>query len=378
MPHLAPGTPKKKLALIVNPIAGMGGSVGLKGTDGKQILLRAIELGATQIAPQRAMEALKEIQPFRNEIELLTCAHSMGEDEARTCGFNPMVIVSARGEASTPEDTSIAAAQMLRLPVDLILFAGGDGTARDIHATVGTRIPVLGIPTGVKMHSGVFAVNPRSAGRLAILFLKDEVPLSEAEVMDIDEEAFRQNRLDAKLYGYLRVPSEGHLIQGVKVGVIQSEPEALEEIASLMIDNMEDDYLYIIGPGTTTKSISKKLGLSYSLLGVDVIHKKNLIATDVNERELLSLLEGKKAKLIVTIIGGQGFIFGRGNKQLSHRVIKKIGKDNIMVVATEGKIASLRGKPLLVDTENQEVDQRMRGYIRIVTGYRRTIVYQVA
>jgi len=267
---------------------------------------------------------------------------------------------------------------VLRSGVDLILFAGGDGTARDIYEVVGTRAPVLGIPAGVKIHSAVFAVNPRTAGSLAVMYLQDKVSTHDAEVMDIDEETFRKNIVSAKLYGYLRVPHERLMVQNAKIGGIQNDLEAIEAIAWDVIDNMRDDCLYIIGPGTTAKSIMKQLGLEYTLLGVDVIHQRKLIALDVNEAQLLKLIEDKKSRIVVTVIGGQGFIFGRGNQQLSSKVLRKVGKENIIVIATGQKIASLRGKPLLVDTDNSEVNEMLRGYIRVTTGYDKALIYKVA
>lgn len=369
---------RKTLGLIVNPIAGMGGSVGLKGTDGEEILKKAKKLGAKPIAPARAIEALKEISPYKQNIKLVTYPYDMGENEAKACGFDPIVIGSIDREKTTSIDTKNAAKDMLKLKVDLLLFAGGDGTARDICEVVGDQLPVLGIPTGVKMHSGVFAINPKNAGILALMFLQRNIETRKAEVMDIDENAFRQQRLSAKIYGCLRVPYETRMVQNVKVGGISTEREALEEIASFVIDNMQDDYLYIVGPGTTTKHIMEKLGLRYSLLGVDVVHKGKIIALDVNELQLLKLISSKKAKIIVTIIGGQGFIFGRGNQQISPKVIQKVGKDNIIVIATENKLMSLSGGPLLVDTGNEKVDEMLKGYIKVITGYGKTVIYKVA
>jgi predicted polyphosphate/ATP-dependent NAD kinase len=368
----------KTLGLIVNPIAGMGGSVGLKGTDGEAILQKARELGAIPIAHRRAIEALRELSSIKDSIRLITCPFTMGEDEAKECSFNPTIIGTIDKEKTFSSDTKNAARGMLKLKVDLILFVGGDGTARDICEEIGSHLPVLGVPSGVKIHSSVFAINPKNAGLLTARFLQDKLPVHEAEVMDIDEEAFRQNRISARLYGYLSVPHDTQMMQAVKAGSEATENEAMEALAWQVIEDMEDDYLYIIAPGTTTKSIMKQLGLEYTLLGVDVVYQKKLIALDANENRLLGMIEGKKAKIVVTAIGGQGYILGRGNQQISSRVVQKIGKQNIIVVATENKIASLKGRPLLVDTDSNEVNNSIRGYMRIITGYRKSIVYKAA
>ncbi len=368
---------KKRIGLIVNPIAGMGGLVGLKGTDGKETLEKAKDLGAVPLAPARAIEALKEIATIKGSIDVFTYPYEMGEEEARASGFTPTVVGSiVRGQTSSV-DTKNAAKDMLKLKVDLILFAGGDGTARDICEAVGDQVPVLGIPAGVKIHSAVFAINPKAAGSLTVMHLQGKLPTYEAEVMDVDEEAFRKNRVSARLYGYLKVPHERMMVQNAKVGRIQNDLDAVEAIAWDVIDSMQDDYLYIIGPGSTTKTIMKQLQLEYTLLGVDVVSQKRLVALDLNEAQLLNLIEGKKAKIVVTVIGGQGFIFGRGNQQLSHRVIKKVGKENIIVIASEQKIASLKGKPLLVDTDSGEVNGMLKGYIKVATGYDKAVIYKV-
>jgi predicted polyphosphate/ATP-dependent NAD kinase len=267
---------------------------------------------------------------------------------------------------------------MSQLKVNLILFAGGDGTARDVYEAINMKVPVLGIPTGIKMHSAVFAVSPRSAGDLAVLYLQGSLlNVRESEVMDIDEEAFRQNRVSARLYGYLKVPYEKVLVQNPKAGATAAEESSAEEIAQDIVENMEDDYIYIIGPGTTTKAIAEKLGLKKTLLGVDVIHNGKLLASDVNEAQLLKIIEGRKAKIIVTVIGGQGFIFGRGNQQISPQVLRKVDREDILIVATPNKLASLHGAPLLVDTGDEEVDKMLHGYFKVITGYGRRVIYQV-
>lgn len=167
------------------------------------------------------------------------------------------------------------------------------------------------------------------------------------------------------------------MIQGAKAASPIDEQLEAEAIASDLIENWQNDFLYILGPGSTLRVLAEKLGVSKTLLGVDVLHGREPVASDVNEKKLLELIEGKKVKILVTVIGGQGFIFGRGNQQISPAVIRRVGKENIIVVATANKLAALRGRPLLVDAGDREVDQMMTGYIQVITGYRRRAVYQV-
>jgi predicted polyphosphate/ATP-dependent NAD kinase len=376
-PRNLSGLPRR-LGLIVNPIAGIGGRVGLKGSDGVEIQKRALELGAVPQSLNRAIQALERIKPVEG-LEVITYPGEMGEDVARACGFQPTVIGSIKPGETTPEDTVDAARKMLRLKVKLLLFAGGDGTARDIYNAISDGLPVLGIPAGVKIHSAIFGTNPLTAGDLAAFYLQGKVSaLREGEVMDIDEEAFRQGIVSAKLYGYLKVPFQRKLLQGLKTPTSPGEQAAMAAIAADVVSNMKDGWLYIIGPGTTTRAITSRLGLDKTLIGVDVVADGKLIAADVNEAQLLALLEGHKARIIVTPIGGQGYIFGRGNQQISPKVIKDVGKDNIIVVSTAGKIHSLRGQPLWVDTGDRAVDEMLSGHIRVVTGYNEQIVYRVS
>jgi len=372
---------KKKLGFIVNPIAGMGGRVGLKGSDSEEILKQAKELGAEPESPGRAAAALREISRLKDSVELVTYPDEMGEDEAKENGFNPTVIGAITSGKTTSSDTENAAKEMLKLGVDLVLFAGGDGTARDIYNAIGDRIPALGIPAGVKIHSAVYATSPRHAGELAAMYLEKEssgIRLREAEVMDIDEQAFRENRLSAKLYGYLKVPYERSLVQSAKAGSISEGEAATDAISSDIINNMQDDYLYIIGAGTTLRGIMEKLGLKNTLLGIDAVYKRNLVGSDLNEAQLLKLMAGKNTKIVVTIIGGQGYIFGRGNQQISAQVIKQAGKGNIIVAATQSKILALRGDPLLVDTGDDEVNKMLTGYIKVTTGLNERMMLRVA
>jgi predicted polyphosphate/ATP-dependent NAD kinase len=368
----------KRLGLIVNPVAGIGGRVGLKGSDGAEIQKKALSLGAVPQSLNRAIQALERLKPV-DELEVITYPGEMGEEAARACGLEPTVIGSIKPGKTTPEDTMNAAGEMLRLHVDLLLFAGGDGTARDVYNAIGEELPALGIPAGVKIHSAVFGANPISAGDLAASYLQGKVSnLREAEVMDIDEGAVRQGVVSARLYGYLKVPFQRRLLQGLKTPSSPGERAAMAAIAADVVSNMEDGWLYIIGPGTTTRAITSRLGLDKTLIGVDVVAEGKLVAADVNESQLLELLEGRKAKIVVTPIGGQGYIFGRGNQQISPKVIEKVGKENILVVSTTGKIHSLRGRPLWVDTGDRAVDEMLSGHIRVTTGYNEQIIYRVS
>ena len=371
---------QRKLGLIVNPVAGIGGRVGFKGSDGQEILDRALEMGAIPESPKRTIEALKKIVSLKSRIEIITYPFEMGEDEVRACNLIPTVIGSIRKGATTARDTQNAARDMLMSKVDLLLFAGGDGTARDIFDVIGDKIPALGIPAGVKIHSAVFAINPQYAGMMAAEYLEKgpgSVRLCESEVMDTDEQAFREGKLESKLYGYLKVPCERGMIQDVKMGSVAGEEASMDAMAQDIIDDMEDDVLYIIGPGTTTRAIMNKLNLEKTLLGVDAIHNRQLAGRDLNEAQLLRLIEGKKARIIMGVIGKQGYVFGRGNQQISPKVIKQIGRENIIILATMNKILSLNGRPLLVDTGDAEVDSMLCGYVQVITGYEERIVLKV-
>ncbi len=368
----------KKLGLIVNPVAGIGGRVGLKGSDGAEIQKRALALGAVPQSLNRAIQALGRITTVNN-LDIVTYPGEMGHDAATACGFEPTVIGAITPGETTPKDTRKAARDLLELKVDLLLFAGGDGTARDIYDAVAAELPVLGIPAGVKIHSAVYAINPMNAGDLALSFLGGiATNLREVEVMDIDEEALRQGMVTTRLYGYLKVPFQRRMLQGLKTPASLGELGAIAAVAAEVVSGMEAGWFYVIGPGTTTREITSRLGVEKTLIGVDVVAEGKLVAADVNEAQLLGVLEGHRAKIIVTPIGGQGYIFGRGNQQISPEVIRKVGRDNIIVVSPPGKIHSLRGQPLLVDTGDRAVDEMLRGYIRVVTGYREQIVYRVS
>ena len=360
---------KKTLGFIVNPIAGMGGAVGLKGTDGKDILEKAINLGAEPVAPARAESFLSELKSIRKDVRLIVGAGLMGETEARNHGYVCKVFGQKR-EETKPEDTVETAKRIAEDGVDLLIFCGGDGTARDVLNAVDKQVPVLGVPTGVKMHSAVFAVDPKAAARITSRFLRKRLPLWEAEVMDIDEEAFRRGRVSARLHGYLLTPYEPTLIQVAKMASPMTKDELRNQaaLAVYVIETMKPDIVYIVSAGTTTRTIGDLLDEKKTLLGVDLFCNKKLIAKDVNEKQILEAVKDKNAKIIVTPIGGQGFIFGRGNQQISPQVIRQVGIDNIVVIATDNKMKNL--KTLKVDTGDTELDAEFRGTIKVVTDYK--------
>ena len=365
---------KVRLGVIINPVAGIGGKAGLKGSDGEAVQRLARERGAVPEAPSRALAALRELLPAADRLEIVTCPGEMGEEECRAAGLSARVLEMDRHVPTTAEDTAEAARRMAAEKVRLILFAGGDGTARDLCRAVGRDVPALGIPAGVKIHSAVFGADPRLAGRLACRFLTGQaMPLRDREVLDLDEEAYRGGRLQAGLYGYLRVPFEDGMVQHMKAG---SSPEQASAagIARAVTEEMEDGVYYVIGAGTTTQGIFDRLGQPGTLLGVDVVLDRKTVGLDLSEQEILALITGKRAKIVISPIGGQGYLFGRGNQQLSREVLDAAGTGNIIVAATPQKLADLDGRPFRTDLDGV----RFPKYIRVVTGYRIQTVWPIA
>lgn len=364
-----------KLGLIVNPVAGLGGSVALKGSDG--MAYQAIELGAEPKANLRTKAALEVLLPYKDLLSVYTVNDAMGENTAKELGFTTEVIYHSE-RSTTSSDTELAAQALQQLGVDLILFAGGDGTARNICHAVADTVPVLGIPAGCKIHSGVYAITPKAAGRVVEMLVKGElVTLADADVMDIDENAFRQGTVKAKRYGEMQVPSEVRYVQAVKNGGKETDELVLADIAAHVVSEMEEDTLYVMGSGSTVEAIMQEMGLENTLLGVDLVENQNLVAQDLTAQQLLDITEQRSTKLVITLIGGQGHIFGRGNQQLSPALIRAIGKDNIIVVATKTKLQALNGRPLIADTGDSELDDQLSGYIRVTTGFNDHVMYAV-
>ena len=367
-----------RLGLIINPLAGVGGRAALKGSDG--VAEQALAMGVEPQAHSRVRQALESLLPLRDRIRLLAAPGVMGADLLTDMGFDCEVVgaLSCPPETSA-EDTETIARQMSELGVDLLLFAGGDGTARNICNQLDGRQLVLGIPAGVKIHSGVYAVNPRAAGELVALLVQGElVRLREADVRDIDEQAFRNGQVRTRHYGELSVPEEGRFVQQVKQGGREVETLVLDDIAAGLQEAQEGGTGWILGPGSTTLGLLEAMGLEGTLLGVDVLRDGEVILRDATEQQLWELVEqGGDWRILVTAIGGQGHILGRGNQQLSPRIIRAVGLDNLLVVATKTKLRSLAGRPFLVDTGDSSLDSELSGLRRVLSGYREEMLYPV-
>ncbi|MEQ4724402.1 ATP-NAD kinase family protein [Nonomuraea sp. B19D2] len=384
------------VGLVVNPVAGLGGAAGLNGSDGVEVQRAALARGATPRAGERAARAVRTLMARRPGTRVRTVPGRMGEDSVRAAGA-PYDLVRPTGpsEASpggsagtSAEDTRRAVAALAG--VDLLLFAGGDGTARDVldavRALGGQAPPVLGVPAGVKVYSGCFAISPAAAGFVAAEF--DPARTAEAEVVDLDEDAYRRGLVSPRLYGSLRVPAARAALSGRKAGSSGVAPATTEGVAREVVARMRPGVRYVLGPGATTRAVGRALGLATTLLGVDVVELApaggRLVAADVAEAELFGLVSGKESMLVLSVIGGQGFVLGRGNQQVSPRVLDAVldgGRsgpgERLLVLATQQKLASLKGRPLLADSGDEDLDKKLGGHVQVITGYRESTIYRI-
>ncbi len=367
------------VGLIINPIAGVGGRIGFKGSDDADAIWSKIEDGeGKKVSNERAKRFLKSIENLKNATSFLCFNDEMGEAVLAEMGFNHSVIGKIKDTKPSREDTKKAAKLILEKDADLLIFIGGDGTACDVFEAIKDKIPVLAVPSGVKMHSACFALSPEIAGEIFKQFHNGQLNIIEREVMDIDEEAFRAGRVSAELRGMVKIPYLTASFQGGKMASASTFDEKHDQrvIAERISDDMDRDTFYILGSGTTCKAVADYLKLEKTLLGIDALYNRKLIAKDLNEKQLLELLEQySKSKIIVTVIGNQGFIFGRGNQQLSPAVIRKVGKKNIILIATVSKLE--KTERLRVDTGDIELDKELHGFIRVVTSYHEDLLMRI-
>ncbi len=362
-----------KVGFVVNPIAGMGGKVGLKGTDG--VYEKAVERGAEPVATARAKRCLVEIEGGHR---WFTAGGVLGEkllneyfpsDEIQVVGRDISDISDSK-----VDDTQKAVNTFVDKEVDIILFCGGDGTARDIFEIVDKDIPILGIPAGVKMHSGVFGVNPEASAKLFNMYARESADLGAVEIMDLDEDLYRQGEWELKLHGEAVSVYEPHYIQlGKQSFRSVSEDDVKHDIASYIIEEMEQypEHLFVLGPGSTTAEIQKILGLQHTILGVDLLKAKKVVELDVSETDIIHAFEDSKGvKIVVSVIGNQGFFLGRGNQQISPEVVRRAGLKNIYIIATPSKLQ--KTPKLRADTGDAALDGKIKekGYMRVVQGFR--------
>lgn len=361
-----------RVGLIVNPISGMGGAVGLKGTDG--VLEEARRRGAQPRASKRAVRALTAlVAGVGVDLDFVTCSGAMGEQCLAAVGINPEAVVDTSAE-STSSDTRRAARELVALGVDLLLFAGGDGTARDLYMTIGKQVPVIGIPTGVKMQSAVFAQTPEAAGRLAVRHLTTSGNVQPREVLDLDEDRLRKGVLAPHLYGHLPVPVARDLLQHPKRRSISAETER-RAIAAAVLETVPADTLIAVGPGATAGAVLEFRELPHTLLGFDLVRDGDLVAADVNATDLLDVAD--EAYVVVAPTGNQGALLGRGNQVLTTEVLRRVG-DRLLIVATRSRLAALSGRPLLVDLDDPELEASLCGVREVLVGPGRTMYYPVA
>ena len=355
----------KRIGFIVNPVAGMGGAVGLKGTDGN--VEEARRLGAVPHALDRARITLSRLA-LKNGFHFITCSGPMGGDILWETGITEFEILYTFFGESSALDTKAAARRFREAGVDLILFCGGDGTARDIFEVTGRDIPLLGIPAGVKMYSAVFAIDPAIAAELVVT--SDNNKLRDSEILDVDEEAYRVGMLKTRIFGIARTPARAGKLQVAKQ--VYEEPDeelAKQEIARFMEEVIMPGTLYILGAGTTTEAIAHRLGVKKTLLGVDVIKDGALVAVDVDEKTLLDLAgREKEIRIIISPIGAQGFFLGRGNQQISGRVVRLVGLKNLIIVATSHKLSEI--PVLYVDSGDPAIDDEFGSTVQVICGYR--------
>lgn len=368
-----------KIGFIVNPWSGIGGSVALKGSDGQAIREEALKRGAQQKAMAKATTMLStylQDHPL-DANDWFSAEGDLGASILHQHGIQSIHIYPERLPTQTESiDSQNIVSWFIQNQVDLVVFAGGDGTARDMCTVLGADIPVLGIPTGVKIHSGVFAVTPHAAGEVLSGLLNGQLTdLRLEEVRDIDEEAFRHNRVASKYFGEMKVPVSAEFMQHVKVGGIEQEDLVLNDIGEWLDEIHQSDVVYFMGSGKTIDYFMERNNIPNTLLGVDAVLNGNVIKADCTEQDILFLAKQYKSKAIISIIGGQGHIFGRGNHQFSPQVLEALTKSAFIVIGTKAKLKTLEGRPLLIDSGDRSTDVKWAGLITLLTGYNDEVLY---
>ncbi|MBT6559607.1 MAG: ATP-NAD kinase [Gammaproteobacteria bacterium] len=379
--------------MLLNPLAGIGGAVGLKGSDGIELQALAKQRSGTPQAAMRTQVFLQQLNTLlgsqTEQIQWFTWAEEMGASALALAGLDAQVIGRSEGPSSG-HDSQVAASTLSAEGIDLLVFAGGDGTARDVLLGVNAQTTVLGLPSGVKMHSGVFAISPAAAAEVVAALavgglvgrmareVRDYVPINKSK----DEDSLQAPRaVGTQHFGDLWVPESSGFLQQMKIGGMEDESLVVAEITNYMLDEFgaDQERAYIFGPGSTCLSIKQAFGIEGTLLGCDVLLPGGDILLDQTAADLLALSQTQRLHLIMSFTRNQGFLFGRGNQQITAELIRQLsGPDDITIVGSRTKLASLDSRALLVDTGDAELDQELSRVYPILTGYDEFLLYRVA
>jgi predicted polyphosphate/ATP-dependent NAD kinase len=370
-----------RLGLVINPYAGVGGPSALKGSDHKNTLRLAKERGVQPKACQRVIEMLSSLESDISTIKIVTATGMMGEDACLNLPASCVKTVFDTPAKTTSQDTQSAAKNIIKEQVDLLVFVGGDGTARDIFTAIGSRQTVLGLPAGVKMHSAVFAVTPKAVASVIDSMINHKLVAARmAEVRDIDEVAFSKGQVKTRYFGEMQIPDDQLLVQTVKCSGLLDDEIMLDDLCAYLLETIEDDTLYILGSGGTLQHFKIGLGIEKpTLLGVDVWFEGDVLYYDVHEQQLYELIQKyKNVKVFLSVIGGQGVILGRGNQQISARIIEQVGIEALQFISTQTKLLALNGRALSVDSGSDTLNKRLAGFHKIICGYEDFVLYEVA
>ena len=374
-----------RIGVLVNPDAGLGGKLGLKGSDGQADIARS--MGAEDRSGPRMEKMLiyfSSIDRTEN-IEWVTSDGRMGSDWFPN-NFSDKVesIHSSKGKTSA-SDTCDLVKQLLESKIDVLIYGGGDGTTRDIVRNLQENncpeLPIIGVPSGVKMHSGCFATSPKAAAEVLSSWIRGDLLVSNTEVLDLDEEKYRQGKWIVKLYAEAMTPNSPKWMQGSKELIqTDSEEEIIQGISEHIFESLvEEDRMIIWGSGGTLRTIGKMLNFNLTTLGIDITVGKSQIATDVNEQQITQHIQSHSGiiSLLLSPMGGQGFLIGRGNLQLSPKVIRMIGIENIIGIVTPSKLLSVR--KLRIDSGDDELDSEFSElkYMKVIQGYRTTRIIPI-
>ncbi|RJU84492.1 MAG: hypothetical protein DWB93_01295 [Candidatus Poseidoniales archaeon] len=378
-----------RLGLVVNPDAGLGGKLGLKGSDGKANFARS--MGADDRSGPRITTFLNYFSSLHkadsSDISWITSEGRMGTEWIPS-GINlgEIRIIHKSQRETSSNDTKEVIRKIIDYGVDLIVYAGGDGTTRDIVAELielnNPKLPLIGVPTGVKMYSGSFAASPKAAAEVLSAWIRGDLLVASTEVLDLDEERYRDGEWMVRHYAEAYTPSSPRWMQGSKQRVeVSSEEEIIEGLAEHIRETLvKEDTMIIWGSGGTLQSIGEYIGFNLTTLGIDISLGRSIVGSDLDEKGILKLLKSHSGKFIALLspMGGQGFLIGRGNLQLSHTVISKIGIDNILGVVTPAKLLTVR--KLRIETGDEDLDSKFasKKYMKVLQGYRTTRILPIA